>query len=109
VKHIIITVIVALVMAAPGPARAHCDRLDGPVVTAARKALEKADVNLVLVLLGKISFGASGQQRHVQRNGLVTLDKGIPHDVARVSRGGAKFGGSMLALTCINLSSSQIV
>jgi quercetin dioxygenase-like cupin family protein len=35
----------------------------------------------VLVLSGKISFGASGQQRHVQRHALVTLDKGIPHDV----------------------------
>jgi hypothetical protein len=52
-KHIVITVIVALVLAAPGPVRAHCDGLDGPVVTAARKALEKADVNLVLVWVQK--------------------------------------------------------
>lgn len=32
----------------PGPAQAHCDGLDGPVVTAARQALEKADANRVL-------------------------------------------------------------
>lgn len=34
---------------APTVARAHCDGLDGPVVTAARKALESGNVNLVLV------------------------------------------------------------
>jgi hypothetical protein len=33
----------------PSPARAHCDGLDGPVVTAARAALERGDVNRVLV------------------------------------------------------------
>ena len=32
----------------PGPARAHCDTLDGPVVATARTALEKRDVNPVL-------------------------------------------------------------
>jgi hypothetical protein len=31
------------------PAAAHCDTLDGPVVGAARKALESGNVNLVLV------------------------------------------------------------
>lgn len=33
---------------APSPALAHCDGLDGPVVAAARKALENGNVNLVL-------------------------------------------------------------
>ncbi len=32
----------------PGVALAHCDGLDGPVVTAAGKALETGDVKLVL-------------------------------------------------------------
>lgn len=32
---------------------AHCDGLDGPVVTAARKALETGDVNLVLLWVNK--------------------------------------------------------
>lgn len=31
-----------------GSALAHCDAMDGPVVTLAKKALEKGDVNLVL-------------------------------------------------------------
>jgi hypothetical protein len=31
-----------------GTASAHCDTIDGPVATAARQALEKADVRLVL-------------------------------------------------------------
>ncbi len=39
--------LVALLLA-PGTALAHCDGLDGPVVTAARKALETGNVNLVL-------------------------------------------------------------
>jgi len=33
----------------PGRIQAHCDGLDGPVVGAARAALERGDVNLVLV------------------------------------------------------------
>lgn len=38
-----------LALAAPGPALAHCDGLDGPVVTAARKALETRNAALVLI------------------------------------------------------------
>ena len=34
---------------ASGPAAAHCDTLDGPVVSAARKALDAGTVELVLV------------------------------------------------------------
>jgi hypothetical protein len=37
----------------PGRALAHCDGLDGPVVTAARVALEKNDVNRVLIWVQK--------------------------------------------------------
>ena len=35
------------------PVRAHCDTLDGPVVAAARKALDSGNVNLVLVWVQK--------------------------------------------------------
>lgn len=35
------------------PAQAHCDTLDGPVVSAARKALDGGDVKLVLVWVQK--------------------------------------------------------
>lgn len=39
----------AILFLAPSPAVAHCDGLDGPVVAAARKALESADPNPVLI------------------------------------------------------------
>jgi hypothetical protein len=31
----------------------HCDTLDGPIVTAARKALESGNVNLILPFVPK--------------------------------------------------------
>jgi hypothetical protein len=34
---------------APGAARAHCDGLDGPVVTAAREAFDSGEVNRILI------------------------------------------------------------
>jgi Family of unknown function (DUF6448) len=37
-----------ILMLLPSPATAHCDGLDGPVVTLARKALDTGNVNLVL-------------------------------------------------------------
>jgi hypothetical protein len=44
---------VMLLSLAPPAAFAHCDGLDGPVVTAARKALDTGDVNLVLIWVQK--------------------------------------------------------
>jgi len=44
---------VALALAWSAPASAHCDTLDGPVVSAARKALDTGNVNLVLVWVQK--------------------------------------------------------
>ncbi len=44
---------VGIVLLAPSRALAHCDGLDGPVVTAARAALEKGDVNRVLIWIKK--------------------------------------------------------
>ncbi|MGE5590828.1 MAG: DUF6448 family protein [Bacillota bacterium] len=38
----------AVLVASPGTAQAHCDNVNGPVVTAARQALETGNVNLVL-------------------------------------------------------------
>ena len=43
----------AVLLLAPTAASAHCDGLDGPVVTAARKALESGNVNLVLIWVQK--------------------------------------------------------
>ncbi|HEY6572447.1 MAG TPA: DUF6448 family protein [Candidatus Eisenbacteria bacterium] len=45
---LVLAVSLALALA-PLPALAHCDGLDGPVVKAAEAALERNDVNLVLV------------------------------------------------------------
>ena len=44
----ILTVSIAALFAWAVPASAHCDTLDGPVVSAARKALDTGDINLVL-------------------------------------------------------------
>lgn len=41
------------VLAAPMGAQAHCDTLDGPVVNAARRALDSGDINLALVWVRK--------------------------------------------------------
>jgi hypothetical protein len=39
---------VLLLVLAPGPAKAHCDTMSGPVVSTAKMALEKGDVTPVL-------------------------------------------------------------
>jgi hypothetical protein len=41
--------VVGFALLVPTPAFAHCDTLDGPVVRAARNALDAGDVNLVLI------------------------------------------------------------
>lgn len=48
-RRILISSILAASLAAPLPALAHCDTQDGPVLTAARKALDTGNVNLALV------------------------------------------------------------
>jgi hypothetical protein len=40
--------VILLSLSTPGSALAHCDTLDGPVVSLARQALEKGDVKIVL-------------------------------------------------------------
>jgi hypothetical protein len=51
-KHFRPTAVVASLIAAalllPAPAMAHCDGVDGPVVTKAKQSLEQGNVNLVL-------------------------------------------------------------
>ncbi len=42
-----------LALLTPASALAHCDGMDGPVVSAARKALEAGNVNLVLIWVQK--------------------------------------------------------
>jgi hypothetical protein len=54
-----ITLIILLlgIWLAPGLASAHCDTLDGPVITAARAALQKGDVTPVLKWVRKENEG----------------------------------------------------
>ena len=46
-------VLFALALGWTVPAAAHCDTLDGPVVAAARKALDSGNVNLVIIWVQK--------------------------------------------------------
>lgn len=45
---IVATAVLVVLLASPRAVRAHCDTMNGPVVTAARAALEKGDVTPVL-------------------------------------------------------------
>jgi hypothetical protein len=47
------TALLGALLLASGSAYAHCDTLDGPVVAAARKALDTGNVNLVLIWVQK--------------------------------------------------------
>jgi len=49
----VLTLTAAALSVAPYAVRAHCDGMDGPVVMAARKALETGNVNLVLIWVQK--------------------------------------------------------
>ena len=51
--HALLLGVIALAIASSPRASAHCDGLDGPVVQAARKALETGEVNLVLIWVQK--------------------------------------------------------
>ena len=52
-KRLIVAAAVASALIWSLPAAAHCDTLDGPVVAAARKALDSGNINLILVWVQK--------------------------------------------------------
>lgn len=52
-NSLLVALSLAAALAWAAPAQAHCDTLDGPVVSAARKALETGNANLVLVWVQK--------------------------------------------------------
>jgi hypothetical protein len=68
------SVATALLLLAPGAARAHCDALDGPVVGSARQALEKRDVRLVLPWVPK---DAEPEIREAFQRTLAVRAKGV--------------------------------
>lgn len=51
-KTLFVTAVAVVALMAPAPANAHCDTLDGPVITEARAALEAGDVTPVLKWVG---------------------------------------------------------
>lgn len=53
VSCLIVSAVISALLLAPTAAFSHCDGLDGPVVKAARKALETGNVNLVLIWVQK--------------------------------------------------------
>jgi uncharacterized protein DUF6448 len=48
-RFVLLLLTTLFLWASPRPALAHCDGLDGPVVTAARRALDSGDPNFVLI------------------------------------------------------------
>lgn len=52
-RHLLSAAFLASLLGWSAPSHAHCDTLDGPVVAAARKALDSGNVNLVLVWVQK--------------------------------------------------------
>lgn len=49
----LLPVLAAILLLAPAASRAHCDTLDGPVVLAAKKAVETGNANLVVIWVRK--------------------------------------------------------
>jgi len=52
---VLVLIGLGILLATPASIMAHCDTMDGPVVTAAKQALDKKDVNLVLIWVDKES------------------------------------------------------
>lgn len=85
----------AFLMFAAMPASAHCDGLDGPVVNAARQALDTGDVNRVLVWVkhddeGAIrdAFAKSREVRKLGASAKELADRSFFETVVRVHRAG---------------------
>src|SRR5512135_1399244 len=62
-------VVAAVLLVAPSRASAHCDTMSGPVVSAARQALETGNVNLVLVWVQPKDDGAIREEFEKARAG----------------------------------------
>src|SRR6185436_17626228 len=67
-------------LAGSGAAFAHCDTLDGPVVAAARKALDTGNVNLVLIWVQKKD--EADIRNHFQKTVAVSKAGGQAKDLA---------------------------
>lgn len=85
----------AVLLFAAAPASAHCDGLDGPVVAAARQALDSGDVNRVLVWVKasdeaaiRESFGKTREVRKLGATAKELADQAFFETLVRVHRAG---------------------
>lgn len=95
VQTFIASLIVAAIILASAPARAHCDGLDGPVVGAAQRALQTGDVNQVLIWVRpqdedeiKSAFQASLDVRKLGPQAQALADRSFFETLVRVHRAG---------------------
>lgn len=86
---------VTLMVVGARQALAHCDGLDGPVVTAARRALESGNVNLALIWVqpkdeGEVraAFRASTSVRQLSTEAAALADRHFFETLVRLHRAG---------------------
>lgn len=93
---IVATLIIVGALAFRAPeARAHCDGLDGPVVTAAREALESGDVRRVLIWVAeedeaeiRAAFDETISVRDLSPDARTLADRYFFETVVRIHRAG---------------------
>jgi uncharacterized protein DUF6448 len=85
----------AVLMFAATPASAHCDGLDGPVIGAARQALDTGDVNRVLIWVKpgdepviRDAFGKAREVRSLNATAKELADQSFFETLVRVHRAG---------------------
>ena len=89
------TALFGLSMTSPAPVAAHCDSMDGPVVTAARAALEQGKVELVLAwilpqdeALIRDAFARTASVRRAGGESMALADLWFFETLVRVHRAG---------------------
>jgi hypothetical protein len=102
IRSFVVATIATAALALPSPVLAHCDALDGPVVRAARAALEKNDVSLVLSWVQpeqeaavRAAFAQTQSVRALGRDARTLADTWFFETLVRVHRAGegAPFDG----------------
>ncbi|HLE33272.1 MAG TPA: DUF6448 family protein [Bacteroidota bacterium] len=98
-QHLTVTAFLLLMLVPNNMMFGHCDTMNGPVVTAARKALEKGDVNLVLIWVQKAdeseikeAFQKALAVRKLGGEAKALADKYFFETVVRVHRAGEGVG-----------------
>jgi hypothetical protein len=93
-KKLLLTLAVSALLS-PGLARAHCDTLDGPVVVAARSALESGQLNPVLAWVQpgneaeiREAFAKARAARKAGKDAREVADRWFFETVVRVHRAG---------------------